>query len=188
MKMRIYCSFISSPIFWSFTCLARKQMLGLRRPNKSIALTFLVYSSPFFTEFIYNFFTLYFSHWHLSLIAFASTSGSLSYSVMNFVLSLLILFKHSAGWSWLFDFYYRFRPTSISHPLLNKRRINALLVKNLLELLHAFIFLTRSSVSFECMLLSKSMFFLFDLLKGLLYLRFYKAQLIFLDFHPLHFH
>lgn len=156
--------------------------------NKSITLSFFILKSPFFTKIIYNFFAFNFSDRHLSLISFTTASRCLSNSIMNFMLSLLILVKHSVRFLWFFNCNQWFRSTSISHSLFNKRWINSFLFKDFFEFLHTFIFLMSSSVSFKSMLLSKSMFFLLYFLISFLNLWFYKSLLILLYFHAFHLH
>ncbi len=179
---------ISSPILWTFTSFSGEQMFWLGWSNKSIALTLLVLKSPFFTEIVYYFFTLNLSHRQLSLISFTSTSRSLSNSIVNFVLSFFFFVKHSTWWSWFFNFDEWFRPASISHSFLYKRRVYSFFLKYFLEFLHAFIFLARCSVPFKCVLLSESMLFLFNFLKRFLIFWFNKSLLILLNLHSLHLH
>lgn len=164
-------------------------MSGHFSSNKTVALSFFIHCSPLLTKLIRILRSFDFSFANFSMIPFAPASGSLSYSTSDFIWTLFILFHHFTLriWPFTFDLSKRFRSASVSHSLFYKRAIESFLFKNLFELFHAFIFFISSSISFQSVFLSESMFLSFDLLIGFLDLLWNFRFKILLNFHSFHF-
>lgn len=135
--------------------------------DKSIALSFLVLSTPNFTQFICHSFTLNLLFTHLTMISFTSTSRSFSDTRFSSLFILSIFIHHVLALP-IFNSDQRSWSTSTTKSFLYQSRIHTLFFNMFFYRINIFIFLIGSSVSLKSMLFSEYILLSSNFIVGLL--------------------